>query len=261
MMKNTSDSDADESVTSDSSSYVKGRLGWKVDAMMKNTSDSDADESVTSDSESDLTENLGEMTQKQMTEKLEELTEKLEELQKRINNENNSKLKAVYSRYSRLKAVYSRKIDKLLENQKEMCPMTGYGNYHRNMYTHKKTCKTKNTCKVTTENCLNYNRKKKAKLMCGEKLLVELIDDPWEYIPKDYAPKITENSKLKDRKKLVNKNSIVKLIKEGPRYLQYQSHSETCYVFSFFDGSGKQDAASIPKEWVNVSEPKFISLI
>ena len=94
--------------------------------------------------------------------------------------------------------------------------------------------------------------------MCGEKLLVELIDDPWEYIPKDYAPKITENSKLKDRKKLVNKNSIVKLIKEGPRYLQYQSHSETCYVFSFFDGSGKQDAASIPKEWVNVSEPKFM---
>jgi len=240
-------SDSDESVTSDSESDKKpsgkGGLGWKVDAMMKNTSDSDSDESVTSDSESDLTENLGEMTQKQMT-------EKLEELQQRIKHENNSKLKA----------VYSRKIAALeLEKKKEMCPITGYGYLHLNKYTPRKTCKAQNTCKVTTKNCLNYNRKGNAKLMCGEKLLVELVDEPWEHIPLDCDNKITKKSKLKDRKKYVNKNPIVKLITEGPRYLQYQTHSEKSYVFSVFDGSGKQDAASIPKEWVNVSKPKFMN--
>ena len=263
-------SDSDESVTSDSEKkysdekpYVKGRLGWKVDAI-KNTRHlerSDSDESVTSDSESDLSSD----SESEMTENLVEMTEKPEERQKRI-KKLEERIKELKNRIvkaknnNKLKAVYSREIAALeLAKKKEMCPMTGYGNYHRNMYTHENTCKAKNTCNVTTKNCLNYNRKRNAKLMCGEKLLVELIDDPWEHIPCDYDTKIKNDSKPKDRKKLVNKNQIVKLIKEGPRYLQYQSHSKTSYVFSFFDGSGNQDAASIPAQWVNVSEPEFMN--
>ena len=65
---------------SDKKPSGKGGLGWKHEAIRntRHLERSDSDESVTSDSESDLssdsesdfTENLGEMTQKQMTEKL-----------------------------------------------------------------------------------------------------------------------------------------------------------------------------------------------
>jgi len=112
---------------------------------------------------------------------------------------------------------------------------------------------------VSANNVLQNKREIYSKYLEGDKVLVTLYHKAWQVIPKDYDNKIESSSSDDEKKRCVNKNPIVQLLKKGPRYLQYESNSETSWVFTVFDGSGNQSKESVPGKWIYVHPPELMN--
>jgi hypothetical protein len=115
-----------------------------------------------------------------------------------------------------------------------------------------------NAC-ISANNVLQNKREIYSKYLEGDKVLVTLYHKAWQVIPKDYDNKIEISSSDEEKKRCVNKNPIVQLLKKGPRYLQYESNSETSWVFTVFDGSGNQSKESVPGKWIYVHPPELMN--
>ena len=112
---------------------------------------------------------------------------------------------------------------------------------------------------ISANNVLQNKREIYSKYLEGDKVLVTLYHKAWQVIPKDYDNKIESSSSDDEKKRCVNKNPIVQLLKKGPRYLQYESNSETSWVFTVFDGSGNQSKESVPGKWIYVHPPELMN--